>query len=119
MTVHAAQKYQPHKISASPPSAQTELYLTFEVTKYFSLGENAMLVTPVCLNRLIFAQPSIWAPVLVSRDTLAPPQRAIPWGWKLARYDPYGDHCTPVEVHRNTQMHTQGGGWPKGDRIGK
>ena len=72
------------------------LHLTLDVTKNFSFGENAIFVTPRCLNRLILAQPSTRSPVLVSRETFAPPQRAIPWGWKLPRYDPRGDHCTPV-----------------------
>ena len=76
------------------------LHLTLDVTKNFSFGENAIFVTPRCLNRLILAQPSTRAPVLVSRETFAPPQRAIPWGWKLPRYDPRGDHCTPVTKHR-------------------
>mmetsp|Transcript_72394 Transcript_72394/g.223679 ORF Transcript_72394/g.223679 Transcript_72394/m.223679 type:complete len:203 (-) Transcript_72394:633-1241(-) len=53
----------------------------FHVRMWSSLGENWMYFTDSCANLIFFSK-------------YGPAQRAIPCAWKVARYEPWGDHCT-------------------------
>ena len=62
--------------------------LGLKVTMYFSQGEKSINCTPGWANLAIFWNPG-------------PPQRAIPFEWKVAKYDPWGDHLTYDSVQRS------------------
>mmetsp|Transcript_113620 Transcript_113620/g.332006 ORF Transcript_113620/g.332006 Transcript_113620/m.332006 type:complete len:203 (+) Transcript_113620:1072-1680(+) len=76
--LHSPVSTRKMRTAFSSPSAECA---PFHVRMWSSVGENWMYFTDSCANLTFFLKSG-------------PPHRAIPCWWKVARYEPWGDHCT-------------------------